>query len=329
LVAAGRSAEAQECSARAVALYEELAAADPSAHLPGLSAVLDNHAHRLADDRQWDEALAYSARAVALRERLARINPDAYLPELARTLTNHANRLHEMGRLAEAVEFSGSAVELREQLYEANAHSNLADLAHATRNHANLLRRNEKWASAEVYSGRAVELFGTLAESHPRAFRTDLAAALGVRALILAQSGRAPAEALRLSGRVVDLHRSLVDRPESLSADDVAWSTTSSPFAPVPRPEGEGREALAHGLWIFALVRLTVADELTQALAAAEESCATYREVLDRGPATVVDELYRAEMTRADILDALGDADRADQVLADLAQLRASLPRRS
>ncbi|HEY0166075.1 MAG TPA: tetratricopeptide repeat protein [Jatrophihabitans sp.] len=108
----GRYELALAAAEEAVALYRELAAQLPNAHLSGLAGALNNLGGRLSRLGQYELALAAAEEAVTLRRRLVEQRPDAYLPGLAGALANVGSRLDNLGRYELALAAAEEAVTL-------------------------------------------------------------------------------------------------------------------------------------------------------------------------------------------------------------------------
>jgi tetratricopeptide (TPR) repeat protein len=104
----------------AVALYRELAAADPDRYRPGLAAALDNLGIRLFALNRPDEAVPVAEEAVALYRELAAADPDRYRPGLAAELDDLANRLFAADRPDDALSVAQEAVALYQELAAAD-----------------------------------------------------------------------------------------------------------------------------------------------------------------------------------------------------------------
>ncbi|MYS07406.1 tetratricopeptide repeat protein, partial [Streptomyces sp. SID6041] len=200
----GRRAEALPASAEAVRIRRDLAAADPSTHLPDLAAGLNNLAVQLGEMGRREEALTAITEAADLHRRLAEANPEAFLPDLAGTLNNLAVQLGEMGRREEALTAITEAADLHRRLAEANPEAFLPDLAGTLNNLAVQLGEMGRREEALTAITEAADLHRRLAEANPEAFLPDLAGTLNNLAVQLGEMGRRE-EALTAITEAADL----------------------------------------------------------------------------------------------------------------------------
>ncbi|MFI9812592.1 tetratricopeptide repeat protein [Saccharothrix variisporea] len=288
LAAAGRLDEALEHSRSAVAIREELAAADRVAHLPGLARALVDHAITLSELGRFAEALSHAERAVAAFEWLVENSPGAWLPDLANAVTNHALRLVEAGRRAEGLEVSRRAVAMYEQLHEIDPAEYRAPLANARANHASRLGRAGFRAEAIALSERALEIREALAAADRDAYLPGLAISVHNHAVRLAEDGR-EAEALAHSERAVALREELVaaNRPAHLAGLATAVTNHAQ--------------------------RLAENDRHDEALACSERALRLLEELCADAPTTHLPKWAAAMHNHAALLDRVG---RQDQALA-------------
>ena len=94
----GRPAEALPVTEEAVAIYRELAEANPDRYRPDLAPSLSNLGVRFSALGRPAEALPVTEEAVAIRRELAAANPDRYRPDLATSLTNLGVRFSALGQ---------------------------------------------------------------------------------------------------------------------------------------------------------------------------------------------------------------------------------------
>src|SRR5262249_27380741 len=128
----------------------------------------------------------------------------------------------------------------------------------------------------------------------PAVFDHDLATSLNNLALWMSDLGRHE-QALGAVKQAVSIRRRLAraDRPGS-------------------------RSGLARTLWAYAWVCVAGTMGLPQALAAIEEAVAAYETLMAEAPEVFAIDLWSALRTQADVLDALSNADEADQLRRDL-----------
>lgn len=97
-----RPAEALNAEQEAVAVYRELAAANPQRYRPDLAATLNNLGKRFSQLGRPAQALPALEETVAIHRELAAASPDRYRPDLAQSLTNLGEILEAAGRKADA-----------------------------------------------------------------------------------------------------------------------------------------------------------------------------------------------------------------------------------
>jgi len=219
----GRREKALDAAARAVSIYDRLAAANPAAYEPALAASLNNLGNRYNDLGRRAEALAAAKRAVSIRERLAAAEPAAYEPDLAASLNNLGGCCSALGRRAEALVVAKKAVSIYERLASANPAAYEPDLAMSLSNlgsfYSDLGRRAEALAAAQ----RAVSIYDRLAAANPAAYEPALAASLNNLGNRYNDLGRR-AEALAAAKRAVSIRERLAAAEPAAYEPDLAAS---------------------------------------------------------------------------------------------------------
>ena len=114
----GRHRETLAAEEEALALYRDLAAANP-AHQPALASALNSYGISLTDLGRHRDALAAEEEALALYRDLAAANP-AHQPALARALNNYGDSLTDLGRHRDALAAEEEALALYRDLAAAN-----------------------------------------------------------------------------------------------------------------------------------------------------------------------------------------------------------------
>jgi tetratricopeptide (TPR) repeat protein len=182
----GRYQEALADFEEALALWRELAAANP-AHQPNLARTLQNRGASLRDLGRHQGALADFEEALALWRELAAANP-AHQPSLANTLQNRGASLRDLGRHQEALADDEEALVLWRELAAANpAHQ--PNLAGTLQNRGTSVRDLGRYQEALADFEEALALWRELAAANP-AHQPNLARTLQSRGASLRDLGR-------------------------------------------------------------------------------------------------------------------------------------------
>jgi tetratricopeptide (TPR) repeat protein len=270
---AGLHQQALAAAHNATQIWQQLAAADRAAYVPGLALSLNNEAMILGEVGRRADAVPVSQQAVNLRRELAELNRDTYLPDLALSLANHAMRLQEVGRLADALDISQEAVDPYRKLAEATRAAHLPGLARALNTRSAILAEAELAPGALATSQEAVDLYRNLAGTSPDTYLPDLAMAFTNHAMRLLEVARR-ADAVPFSHEAVALFRELTDRNRAAHLPSLAM-------------------ALSHA------ARLAEPGQPADALEASEEAVALFRELTDLNPAAHLHALGMALNNRA------------------------------
>jgi hypothetical protein len=216
--AAGAPERAVGAARESLALRDQLAAADPRAHLPQLVAAWRALSRYLADMGQpaGGEVLAAAERAEATSRRLASVDLSGYLSHLAPSLRLLAQRQAAAG-LAEASEVTaGEAVSSYAHLARADPTRFQPDLAACLDELARYQAGAGHLLQSLMSTAGAVEAYRLLAGRDPR-FRAALAGALTVRSRRSAELERRR-EALDSAVRALALYRELAgERPDEFA----------------------------------------------------------------------------------------------------------------
>jgi hypothetical protein len=301
----GKPDQALGPAQEAVAIYRQLAAADPARYRPDLAATVANLAVRLHRLGRLADASAAAGEAVTLRRELAHANPGRYLPELAISLSNLSTDLAEQGKPGEALAAVQEAAGIHRKLAQADPGHFLPDLAASLVNLAAMFARLGRSAEARACAQESAAIYWKVAGASPDRFLPDLAISLTNLGALLADLGYA-ADALPASQHAVALYRQLAEispdryRPElasSLTNLGTLLSELNHPEEALARTEEA--VAILHGLAVRSpgTPRADLASALTNlgiclaglgrhadALAPTEEAIAIYRELAKTCP---------------------------------------------
>ncbi|MFF5263299.1 serine/threonine-protein kinase [Actinomadura viridis] len=207
----------------AVAIYRELAQADPDRYAPDLARSLSNLGNTLWRLGRHDEGLPVEQEVVDIRRRLAEADPDRYLPDLATSLHNVGFTFGRLGRHAEALPVEQDAVAIYRELAEADPDRYLPDLAVSLNNVGFTLGRLGRHAEAAPVKQEAVDIRRRLAEADPDRHLPDLALSLNNLGFTLGELGR-HAEGLPVHQEAVDIRRRLAAADPDSHLPDLALS---------------------------------------------------------------------------------------------------------
>ncbi len=213
-----RPEEALEVTARAVQIYEQLAATNPVAYEADLARLLNGFSGRLAKVDRREEALEPSFRAVQMLERLSSSSP-TYKPDLAESLEGYGARLLGVGRFAEALEPSERAVRIYDGLAATGPAVYKPNLAAALGNYSAVLLAMGRRAEALEANHQAARLYESLASENPRTYEARLARSLHLYGSTLMIVGRLDNDRKRRDEGLQTLHRSVQVFENLVSAD--------------------------------------------------------------------------------------------------------------
>jgi tetratricopeptide (TPR) repeat protein len=177
----------------AVALYRQLAAADPDRYRPDLAASLNDLAARLLDLGRPDDAAVWVKEAVTLYRELAAADPDRYRPDLAASLNTLGAGLLALDRLDDALLVTEEAAAVHRDLAAADPDRYRPDLAISLTNLFAGLFGLGRLDEARLVTEETVALYRELAAADPDRYRPDLADSL-------TRTGAGPAGSLAGSG---------------------------------------------------------------------------------------------------------------------------------
>ena len=338
-----RPAEALNAEQEAVAVYRELAAADPERYRTDLAAILNSLGKRFSQLGRPVEALTAVEEAAAIRRDLAAADPDLYRPELAATLNNLSVRFSELGRLAEALAAAQEAVAIRRELASASPERYRPDLATSLSNLGISLSQLGHPAEALPVMEEAVTVYRALAAASPDRYRPDLAAALNNLSVTLSELGR-PAEALPATEETVTVYRVLAAASPDRYRPDLAaaLNNLSVRFSELGRP-AEALPAIEETVTIHRELAATSPDryrpdlaqsltnlgatlyELNQpakALPVIEETVTIHGELAAASPDRYRSDLAQSLTNLGEVLEAVGREADADAARSEAANLQ-------
>jgi tetratricopeptide (TPR) repeat protein len=323
----------------AVEIQQRLATADPERHEPGLASSLDS----LADIRlalgQHEETLTTRRSAVALWLRLASVNPRTHEFHLASSLMALSSELSELSqRHEEALAVGEKVVAIWRRLADADPDGQGTWLAQACGNVAIFRQRLDRYADARDAAAEAVTNWRRLVDADPTV-APELATALHLLGRILAE--------LNEDEQAIDVEREVIEIRSRLAADEPdayepSLATSLALLAKCLANVGDHEAALDADQKALAIRRrladldptthqpalarslrfvgLALSDlhRYAEALAAVSEAIEIHQWHAADPPGTTTDELVYELTTKADILDALGRHDEANQIRSNL-----------
>ncbi|MBB4968047.1 hypothetical protein [Saccharothrix violaceirubra] len=200
--------EALEAATEEVALYRELAEADPAEHRGGLADALGDLGLRLVAVKATGRALATAEEAVEIYRDLTDGDPD-YLPRLAAALEQVGVRYAATGRREDALHAVDEAAHLYEDLVDANGALFRIDFAKAAHHLAIRLFDLDRDRDATHAAHLAMVHWRSSAESDPR-YEPEFARTLVAIAAALAEHGR-PDDAIVVLEEASGVLRRLAD----------------------------------------------------------------------------------------------------------------------
>jgi len=344
----GQHEKALAAAREAVAVYRDLARAQPEAFTSGMAGALNNLANVLAELGQREEALAVARETAAIRRGLAKARPEASTLDLAGTLNNLANRLFGLGHREEALATAREATGIYRDLARARPDEFRPELAMSLNNLANMLSELGERGEALGAAREATGINRDLARARPEAFTPDLAMSLNNLANRLSERGQHE-EALAAAREATGIYRNLARaRPEAFTPD-LAMSLNN--LANVLAELGQHEEALAAAREAIAIHReltrarpeaftpdlamslnnvANVFAELGQreeALAASREAVAIRRDLARARPEAFTPNLATSLSNQANILSELGQREEALAAAREAVAIRRDLVR--
>lgn len=271
----GRHDEALRRAEEALAIYEELAAADPAAHAASLGRILANIANIRVELQQYEQGEAPARHGVAILREVADLRPDEFSLDLAMALNALSRILSALGERDEAMSTSIEQVEIFRSCDELpQADDVLADLAGSLTNLSNEFAECGQPEEALAASEAAIEILVPLSRRRPDVYAQILGGSLGNHANRLAAVGRSD-DALRASLAAVETLRPLSEARPETHAPDLA------------------------GALLNLTNKLHATGRLKAALAVCQESVAIYRLLMLARPGTFTPEAATANNSLA------------------------------
>lgn len=197
--------EALSTTEKAVAIYRQLAQAQPASFLPLLAKSLSILSGRLGEVGRKEEALDIAKEAVCISRQLAKIQPETFLPTLAFTVERLGWRQLAMDRHKESVSAGEEAVAIYRQLAQQQLDS---DLAMSLRNLGASYYAHGQRKEALSVTEEAVASYRQLARARPDSFLYHLARALTYLSVHLSEFDRQE-EALSAAEEAVAIYKQL------------------------------------------------------------------------------------------------------------------------
>jgi len=201
----------------ALALYRELAQADPDTYRPGIAAALHNLGSSYLSQRRRTEALAAFQKSLDIMRELARANPDAYKLDVAGSLNALGLAFMSQKRSAEALKAFEEAQEIIRRDRIQSTPRALMQFA-TIRNNLGLWHRFQNPAESLAAIEGALALTQELAEANPDnpdVHRAAIAGSLYNRGLLLVDQNRS-GEALADFKDALEIQRELAQaNPEA------------------------------------------------------------------------------------------------------------------
>ena len=175
LFQSGRPGDALPVTEEAVAIYRDLAAADPDRYRSNLAGSLSNLGIWFAELGRPADALPVTEEAVAIYRDLAAADPDRYHSNLAGCLTNLGVTFSALGRLADALPVTEEAVTIYRDLATADPDGYRRDFAASLINLGIRFSELGRPGDALPVTKEAVAIFRDLAAADPDRYHSDLA----------------------------------------------------------------------------------------------------------------------------------------------------------
>ena len=284
----GHSAEALSVTEEAVAIYRDLADANPDVHRPVLARALSALGVRLYDQGQASEAISVTEEAVAIGQELADANPDRHRPDFAASLSNLGVRLWALGRSAEALPIAEAAADAFRELADANPERYSCYLATTLTNLGIWRSALGRSADALPPIEEGADIYRGLADADPDRYGPELAQILVNLGLTLAEVAGCAA-AVPVMEEAVTMYRELADaNPDRYRPGLAAALANLGP-------------------------RLAELGRFADAVPVMEEAVSVHRMLADVNP-----DRYRADLAAslANLGGGLSEIDRSDDALS-------------
>ncbi|WP_253871211.1 tetratricopeptide repeat protein [Promicromonospora umidemergens] len=222
----GRATDAEQYQREALALFRELAAADPHRFRLRLAALLVNLGTTYSDQGRPQEALRCVEESVDLLRLVAADRPGVVTLDLTMAVSNLAVTFAELGRPLAALEPSREAARLWRELSRANPERFAWALALALMNVARRLLELGRAREAHEPAAESLEIRRRLAAADPDEHLSGLGDSLQVMGSVLADQGRAE-EALPYLEEAVEIRRRTAQENPGRYLPDLARSLQS------------------------------------------------------------------------------------------------------
>ena len=244
----GRSWDALAPGEEAVAMYRDLAAANPAVHRSGLVRALINLGITLEKLGRYRDALATGEEAVAISRSLS-ADGAADQAAFAEALANLSERLVWVGRSGDALAAGEEAVAMYRDLAAANPAVHRSGLAWALINLGTTLEKLGRFRDGLAAGEEAVATYRDLAAGDLAAHRSGLAWALANLSERLVWVGRS-GDALAAGEEAVAMYRDLAAANPAVHRSGLAWALGDlgwcwEQVGRLPDALAAGREALA------------------------------------------------------------------------------------
>jgi tetratricopeptide (TPR) repeat protein len=270
----GQLEQAQDASTANIAIYHELAAAEPDTFIRGLASAHIDHSAVLWQLGRFEDALAEITEAVEINRQLADARPDADEPELARALNHQSALLALLGRFEEARDANLRALATFEKLAAARPKDFTRDLCRARRTRARLLAEVGRLEEALAVSSDTLSLLRDLGAARTDDETALLGGELNLRAQLLMSLGRYEDALTASSNAVAIFQDQAAAYPEAASES----------FAQALQERAE---------------QLAYLSRHTQAVAASNEAIKIYRQMVCARPEASTRGLARALVRHA------------------------------
>lgn len=210
---------ALDAVAKAVAIYEELAAANPAQFNTDLAGSLNNLSNCLSEVGNDKGALAAVTKAVMIYDELAVENPVRFYPHLAMSLNNFSNRLSKTGDGEGALAAILKVIAINEQVATANPTRaslhwamSLETLSNSFFDVGNVMKALEAIVNA-------VAIYERLAEENPARFNPDLARSLNNLSVRRTHAGDQPGSLDAIRKGVGICQKLALENPDRFNPD--------------------------------------------------------------------------------------------------------------
>ncbi len=174
----------------ALAIYRDLAKANPQAYLSYVAATLNNLGALYYQTQRFKEGEASYQEALTIRRDLAKANPQAYLPDVVMTLNNLGNLYYKTQRFEEGEASYQEALTICRELAKVNPQAHLTYVAGTLSNLGVLYKNTQRLKEAETSYQEALTIRRDLAKANPQAYLPDVAMTLNNLGLLYSNTQR-------------------------------------------------------------------------------------------------------------------------------------------